>query len=200
MVYTVNTPATGVSSVSAPCVGFGYTENAAAAPLACTPGLAAVIVNVRVLVVVPQPLVRSYETTTLPVATPVIYPVAASIEAIEGSALVHVPPDWLAVNVCVAVTDIVVVPVMVAADGKVFTVTTIVRLHVFVPVYVMVGVPLLTPVTTPVDEPTVALAVLLLAHVPPDVVFAKTVDEPAHTTDAPAIAVGKGFTTAMAVA
>ena len=52
-----------------------------------------------------------------------------------------------------------------------------------------------TPVTMPV-EPTVAIAVLLLLHVPPDVVSVNVKLLPEHKEDEPAInpAIGKGLT------
>jgi hypothetical protein len=54
--------------------------------------------------------------------------------------------------------------------------------------YVIVGVPAATPVITPVDEPTVANAVLLLVHTPPDTACEKVVVEPTHTFVPPVIA------------
>jgi hypothetical protein len=48
----------------------------------------------------------------------------------------------------------------------------------------MVVVPAATPVTTPADE-TVALAVLLLLHEPPDTVSLKVIVAVSHTADEP---------------
>jgi hypothetical protein len=50
---------------------------------------------------------------------------------------------------------------------------------------VIVTVPEATPVTTPVVEPTVAIAVLLLLHVPPDVALLSVVILPGHTLAVP---------------
>ncbi len=59
-------------------------------------------------------------------------------------------------------------------------------------------VPLATPVTTPVEEPTVAMPVLALDHVPPPelerVVVAFT-----HTTAVPVMADGNGLIVAVIV-
>ncbi len=49
----------------------------------------------------------------------------------------------------------------------------------------IVTVPEATPVTTPVDEPTVAIAVLLLLHVPPDVALLSVVVLPWQTLAVP---------------
>ena len=51
----------------------------------------------------------------------------------------------------------------------------------------MVAVPAATPVTIPVTEPTVALAVLLLVHVPPVVTSVNVVVVPVHTFSVPVI-------------
>jgi len=55
-------------------------------------------------------------------------------------------------------------------------------------------VPDATPVTLPVAEPTIATPVLLLNHVPPDVVFASVDIDPSHTLNVPVIAAGLAFT------
>lgn len=52
----------------------------------------------------------------------------------------------------------------------------------------MVTTPAATPVTVPVAAFTVALAVLLLLHVPPVVASASVMDEPGHTEVGPVIA------------
>lgn len=55
-----------------------------------------------------------------------------------------------------------------------------------------------TPHTTPVDEPTVAISVLLLLHVPPPG-SVSTVDVPAQAVGVPAIGFGKAFTVTTVV-
>jgi hypothetical protein len=57
-----------------------------------------------------------------------------------------------------------------------------------------------TPVTTPVPEPTVAIAVLLLAHDPPDVELLNVVVEPTQTEWVPVFAEGTGITVTSVVA
>lgn len=62
----------------------------------------------------------------------------------------------------------------------------------------MVALPPVTPVTIPVDEPTVAIAVLLLAHVPPPASL-RVVVLPAHTVATPVIAPGSGLTVTVVI-
>ena len=54
-----------------------------------------------------------------------------------------------------------------------------------------------TPVTVPEDEPTVAVPVLLLLQVPPDVELVRVDVAPAQNTSVPPIAAGLGFTVAI---
>ena len=63
----------------------------------------------------------------------------------------------------------------------------------------MVAVPALIPVMMPEVAPIVAIAVLLLVHVPPAAVLVSVVVEPIHTSAVPAIEAGKGFTVNEAV-
>ena len=63
----------------------------------------------------------------------------------------------------------------------------------------MVVVPDATPVTVPLDEPMVALAGVLLAHVPPVVASVRVVDEPTHTDVAPLIEAGSGLIVTLAL-
>lgn len=62
----------------------------------------------------------------------------------------------------------------------------------------IVVLPAPTPVTTPLEDPTVAMPVLLLLHVPPDVPSASAVAEPTHAVVVPVIAC-IGFTVTIAV-
>ena len=50
------------------------------------------------------------------------------------------------------------------------------------------------PDTVPVPEPTVAIAILLLLHVPPAIASVRSVVAPAQTFVAPLIAAGVRFT------
>jgi len=58
----------------------------------------------------------------------------------------------------------------------------------------MVAAPAPTPVMTPVDGTTVARAVLLLDHVPPETVLVKVVVTPEQTVVAPVMVDGVTFT------
>jgi hypothetical protein len=58
----------------------------------------------------------------------------------------------------------------------------------------MFAVPAVTPVTTPFAEPTVAIAMSLLLHVPDAVASVNVMVEPWHTVVAPVIAAGTGLT------
>jgi len=58
----------------------------------------------------------------------------------------------------------------------------------------MVTAPAVTPVTEPEDEPTVAIAMLLLLHVPPTVASSNVMLEPGHTWVGPVIAAGVALT------
>ena len=66
----------------------------------------------------------------------------------------------------------------------------------------MVTEPAATGVTTPVDELTVAIPVLLLAHVPPEAVSVKVTVEPVHIVAEPdiALAIEAGLTVITFVA
>ena len=63
----------------------------------------------------------------------------------------------------------------------------------------MVAVPPDTPVSKPDEEPIVEITVLLLLHVPPVTASLKVVVKPAHTLDAPEIAIGEGLTVTVVV-
>ena len=109
--------------------------------------------------------------------------------AIAGLLLTHVPP-FVGDNVAVLPTQTVAGAV---TTGKAFTVTEeVVLLH---PVAVAVKVKVTDPGATPVMTPalvTVAIAGLLLTHVPP--VGGDDVAVPPTHTDAGAVTTGKAFT------
>jgi len=105
----------------------------------------------------------------MPVATPVADPTDATADEL----LAHNPP----LVASVSVVDVGPVPPHKAlapeiAAGRAFTVVTAVAIHVEGAVYVIVAVPVATPVSVPDDEPTVAVLMLLLLHVPPGVASA----------------------------
>jgi len=103
-------------------------------------------------------------------------------EATKPELLVHVPPDGVPVSDMVVPAHIELpVPLMVA---PVLTVTVRVAGQPEGVAYVMVAVPALTPDTTPALL-TVATAVLLLLHVPPDGPPLSVVVEPMHKVAVP---------------
>ena len=63
----------------------------------------------------------------------------------------------------------------------------------------MVEVPPATPVAMPVEDPMVAIAVLVLLHVPPALLLS-TVGSPTQTDAVPPIAAGIAFTLTVLVA
>jgi hypothetical protein len=67
-----------------------------------------------------------------------------------------------------------------------------------VAVYVIAAVPALTPTTTPSDDPIVALAVVLLVHVPPADELVKVVEAPLQTVVLPPMAGGNALTVTAA--
>ena len=125
---------------------------------------------------------------TEPAATPVMTPALVTV-AIALLLLTHVPPV-VGDNVAVLPTHTVAGAV---TTGKAFTVTEeVVLLH---PVVVDVKVKVTEPAATPVMTPalvTVAIALLLLTHVPP-VVGDNVAVLPTHTV-AGAVTTGKAFT------
>ena len=60
--------------------------------------------------------------------------------------------------------------------------------------------PLVPAVRIPVAEPIVAIAVLLLLHVPPEVASLRLEVNPEQTTESPVITGGAGFTVTVCVA
>jgi len=129
----------------------------------------------------------------VPADTPVTTPALVTV-ALAVLLLVHVPP--------VVGDKVIVLPTHTDEEavttGFAFTVTDeVVLLHpVVVWVKVNVTVPADTPVTTP-PLVTVAIAVLLLVHVPP-VVGDKVIVLPTQTAE-PAVTIGKGLTITSAL-
>lgn len=139
--------------------------------------------------VVKHVLGKVYVITVVPGAgvadTPVTRPVPKPTVAIAGMLLVHVPlaTGWL--NVVVNPSHTLSVPVI--ATGAGVTVTTIVDVQPALKAYVIVVVPVDTPQTTPVAEPTVPTDGVLLAQLPPGVLFVNVIQEPIHTFVGPTI-------------
>jgi hypothetical protein len=129
---------------------------------------------------------------TLPADTPVTTPAFVTV-AIAVLLLVHVPPV-VGDKVVVVPTQILELPVIEAVGfALMVTAGVLFDTHPAVLVKVNVTVPAATPVTTPVFV-TVAIAVLLLTHVPP-VAGAKVVVASTHIDVVPVIlAIGIALT------
>ena len=118
--------------------------------------------------------------------------------------LLHTPDGVSLERAVVAPTQTLRVPVIGPTVGNAFTVTiafTVVTQPKPLEIaYDMVEVPTATPETIP-EVPTVATDVLLLVHVPPDVVCDKVVVEDGAKVRVPVIAAarGKGLTVTIDV-
>lgn len=124
-------------------------------------------------------------------------PELAPTVAIPVLPLAQVPPP-ASLKVVFDATQTLSVPVI--APGSGLTVTGVVAVQpVDVKVKVIVAVPEATPVTTPVPETTVALLVLLLAHVPLPLASLNVVVKPWHTVVVPEIEDGPGVTVTVVV-
>ena len=117
---------------------------------------------------------------------------------VEGQ--LHVPPVVPSVTIAVepAQTPPPVGPLI--PTGFEFTVTGVVTVQPEPNEYVMVAVPAVTPVTKPVDDPTVAIVVEPLLHVPPPVASLSVVVVAIHTCVVPVIEGGSAFTVTVAIA
>ncbi len=110
-----------------------------------------------------------------PATTPVVLTLATP-DALE----LQKPPGEVLLNVVTSPTQIVTGVAGVIATGVALTRTGAVAKHVPIE-YEMIAVPGPTPFTLPVVLPTVAMAVLLLLHVPPGVAFVSVTKLPTHT-------------------
>lgn len=116
-----------------------------------------------------QPVADSlYVIVAVPADTPVTIPLVVGIVAIAVLLLLHVPPVVVLVRVVAAASQRLADPEMAA--GVAATFTAIDRKQPGETVYVIFAAPVATPVTIPVPEPTVAIAELLLDHVPPEAI------------------------------
>src|SRR5947209_4732202 len=105
--------------------------------------------------------------TELPAATPLSMPVPDPMVAVPVLTLVHVPPEVASVSVVIPPTHATGVPVIAAGTALIVSVAVLKQPPGIV--YVITGVPDDKVVTIPVAEPIVAIAGLLLVHVPPAV-------------------------------
>ena len=114
-------------------------------------------------------------------------------------ALLHTPPGVISLNVTVLAWLTLLTPEIAATAGTPSTVTTVVIIQVFVPVYVTVAVPSDTPYTRPLPL-TVAVPTGLIVHDVPAVASDRNVTAAMpHTTGLPSIAVGRLFTVIVLV-
>ena len=109
-----------------------------------------------------------YVIVAVPADTPVTTPLVVGIVAIAVLLLLHVPLVVALVRVVAAASQRLADPEMAAGVAATFT-----GIDLKQPgetVYVIFAAPVATPVTIPVPEPTVAIAELLLDHVPPEAI------------------------------
>ena len=172
--------------------------------IAGTTGNGLTVTTAVTIVVQPKPLVTLYVIVAVPAAPAVIFP-AEPMVATEVLLLLHVPPVVVLFRVVVAPWQALIVPVIAATVGNglmvTIAVTIVVQPKPLVTLYVILEVPAATPDTMPV-EPTVAIDVLPLLHVPPVVVLFRVAVAPWQVLIVPVIAdaVGSGLTVIVAVA
>lgn len=118
-----------------------------------------------ITVVRTHPSGEVYVIRVVPDATPLTVPEAKPMVALAGAELLHVPPPGGDDRVVDAPTHTVPDPEM--AEGRAFTVTSVVATQPVVVVYVMVAVPAAMPDTRPVVLAIVAIPVLPELQVPP---------------------------------
>ena len=134
----------------------------------------------------------------MPASTPVISP-ALPATAVPPDPEVHVPPASASVSDVTAPSQTLAVPDMAAGSG--LTVSVKVLKHPSGNVQLISVVPADIPEMIPVTEPIVAMAVLLLLHIPLDGESDNIVVVDGQRLAAPRIAPGCTFTvTTMAVA
>jgi hypothetical protein len=150
-----------------------------------------------VTTVVATQLPIAYDIVAVPVATPVTTPDAFTV-ALLVALLLHTPPLTVFPRLVVADTHTVVVPVMEVL-GALFIVTILVATVPQLVEYDIVHVPAVRPLTTPAAL-TVALAVLLLLHVPNATLLLNVVVSPAQTLVVPVIVPGVVLIVTTAVA
>jgi hypothetical protein len=139
---------------------------------------------------------RLYVITDVPAIMPSTTPDVPTV-ATAVVPLVHVP-EVVASN-RVTESPVHTLPGPVISAGALLTVTVVVAIHPVGSLNVICAVPAAMPDTTPVAEPTVAMPVALLLHVPAPLASASVVDDSAQTLVVPVIAAGSGFTATVAV-
>jgi hypothetical protein len=147
---------------------------------------------------VPQLVFTVYVIMVVPASTPVTTPLAL-IVATLGVLLLQVPPVTGLVSVVVSPVHKLDDPLITPAVGAGVMVATTVLIHPVANLYVIIVVPTATPISTPVPVPIVAMAALLLLHVPPAVELVSVLVVPTQVVALPAIAPGNSFTVNTAV-
>ena len=132
----------------------------------------------------------------MPTFTPVTIPLVVPID-IFVLLLLQVPPGVVMVSPAEPLTHTLDAPMIAVGNG--FTVRVRVTLQPVGRIYLITDVPVATPLTMPVPEPIVAMAVLLLSHVPLPGLPLSALVVAGHTCMVPVIAVGKGCTVTVAV-
>jgi hypothetical protein len=132
----------------------------------------------------------------VPSATPETTPPAVTL-AINELLLDHAPPASALLNAVVLPIHTFNEPVIAA--GNEFTVAIAVMIQLVGSLYVIVVLPTATPVINPVLAFIVAVAGVLLLHVPPDVASVNTVVADGQIASVPPIAAGIGLTVAVFV-
>jgi len=117
---------------------------------------------------------------------PAVTPITLPPEPVsETPALVdQLPPDVASLNDNTLPVHTTLPPRIAA--GLAYTLTTTFALQPVIAIYDMILVPATRPVTSP-EASTVAFVVFELVHVPPLILFVKTVVSPAHTACDPPI-------------
>lgn len=128
------------------------------------------------------------EPAVTPVTTPLLAPTVARVVLL----LLHVPLPEASVKLIVLPVQTTAGPEMAAGVG--LTVNVIDVKQPPGAIYVILAVPADIPVTMPEGEPTVAIAVALLTHVPVPDELANVVLNPSQTDDDPVIDPGAAFT------
>jgi hypothetical protein len=123
----------------------------------------------------------------VPLPVPVTIPAPDTVPT-AGAPLVHTPPRTASARAVVCPTHTTGVPV-IGANG--FTTRDVTVLQpVATIVYVRISVPEATPVAIPDVEPIVAIAGILLLHMPPATVSVNAAVWPIHTAGGPVISDG----------
>jgi hypothetical protein len=152
-----------------------------------------IAVTVTVFLVLQPVALRVNDMFAVPAATPTTMPVVVPTVAKLTLPLLHVPEPLESDNVIVEPVQTFDGPLI--GSGLEIIVTVVVAIQPVPSLYVMVATPVVIPFTTPdVGLLRVAIVVLLLLHVPPEVGFAKVVVPPGHTVSVPVIAEGNGLT------